>query len=208
MHKFTTLLAALALTACSINIDSQYGLRLERRIHTPQSDAPEHLAPAEVPTEVNPLALEHICDQYPTAPQVDYSLNFRVDESESLPEVQYYTASQFSAYQNLKVTDDLPVMKTEGTPSKPQKWVTAGLKVIATLFLAFATLIAALYGILILALTDWTSTVGSPGGDFIGIGTYGYPSGIFLTLLSVGGVWLGIRLIKEVWRKKAKTNKD
>ena len=31
MHKITSLLAALALTACSVHVDSQYGLRLESR---------------------------------------------------------------------------------------------------------------------------------------------------------------------------------
>ncbi len=42
MHKITTLLAALALTACSVHVDSQYGLRLEpRRIVRPDSDAPK-----------------------------------------------------------------------------------------------------------------------------------------------------------------------
>ncbi len=39
MHKITTLLAALALTACSVNIDSQYGLRLEpRRVVRPEAE--------------------------------------------------------------------------------------------------------------------------------------------------------------------------
>jgi hypothetical protein len=42
MHKITTLLAALALTACSVNIDSQYGLRLEpRRVVRPEAEAPK-----------------------------------------------------------------------------------------------------------------------------------------------------------------------
>ncbi len=203
MHKITSLFAALALTACSINIDAQYGLRLERRIHAPQSDAPEYLAPAEVLTEVTPLAFDLRTEEYPAAQQVPYSLNLQVEQGESLSEFQNHTTPQAIAYQESKIAEDKPKPQSEAKPTQLEKWVTAGLKVIATLFFAFATLIAALYGILILALTDWTSTVGSPGGDFIGIGTYGYPSGIFLTLLSAGGVWLGISHIKEVWRKNS-----
>ena len=42
MHKITSLLAALALTACSVHVDSQYGLRLEpRRVVRPDSEAPK-----------------------------------------------------------------------------------------------------------------------------------------------------------------------
>jgi hypothetical protein len=45
MHKITTLLAALALTACSINVDSQYGIRLEpRRIVRPETEPPQSSA--------------------------------------------------------------------------------------------------------------------------------------------------------------------
>jgi hypothetical protein len=40
MQKITSILAALALTACSVHVDSQYGLRLEpRRIVRPDSEA-------------------------------------------------------------------------------------------------------------------------------------------------------------------------
>ncbi len=204
MHKITTLLAALALTACSVHVDSQYGLRLEsRRVLAPQSEPLEHSAPAEVPTEVTPLAFDLRTEEYPAAQQVPYSLNPQVEQGESLSEVQNQAAPQTIANQASTIAEDKQEPQSEVKPSQLEKWVKVGLKVIATLFLALATLIAALYGILILALTDWTSTVGSPGGDFIGIGTYGYPSGILLTLLSVGGVWLGISLIKEVWRKNS-----
>ncbi len=203
MHKITTLLAALALTACSVHVDSQYGLRLEsRRVLAPQSEPLEHSAPAEVPTEVTPLAFDLRTEEYPAAQQVPYSLNPQVEQGESLSEVQNQAAPQTIANQASTIAEDKQEPQSEVKPSQLEKWVKVGLKVIATLFLAFATLIAALYGILILAITDWTSTVGSPG-DFIGPGTYGYPSGIFLTLLSAGGVWLGISLIKEVWRKNS-----
>ncbi len=57
MHKITTLLAALALTACSVHVDSQYGLRLEpRRVVSPKTEPTSpteaHSAEqAEVPTQ-------------------------------------------------------------------------------------------------------------------------------------------------------------
>ena len=39
MNKITTLLAALVLTACSVHVDSQYGLRLEpRRVVRPEAE--------------------------------------------------------------------------------------------------------------------------------------------------------------------------
>lgn len=39
MQKITSILAALALTACSVHVDSQYGLRLEpRRVVSPKTE--------------------------------------------------------------------------------------------------------------------------------------------------------------------------
>jgi hypothetical protein len=48
MHKITSALAALALTACSVHVDSQYGLRLEpRRVVRPEA---EPASPTEAPS--------------------------------------------------------------------------------------------------------------------------------------------------------------
>jgi hypothetical protein len=59
MHKITSALAALALTACSVHVDSQYGLRLEpRRVVRPEAEpaSPTEAHRAEqaaVPTQDN-----------------------------------------------------------------------------------------------------------------------------------------------------------
>ena len=59
MHKITSALAALALTACSVHVDSQYGLRLEpRRVVRPEAESasPTEAHSAEqaaVPTQDN-----------------------------------------------------------------------------------------------------------------------------------------------------------
>jgi hypothetical protein len=58
MHKITTLLAALALTACSINVDSQYGIRLEpRRIVRPEAETPK--SPESACAEEYVASIEH-----------------------------------------------------------------------------------------------------------------------------------------------------
>jgi len=59
MHKITTLLAALALTACSINVDSQYGIRLEpRRIVRPEAETPK--SPESARPEEYVASIEHL----------------------------------------------------------------------------------------------------------------------------------------------------
>ncbi|MGA0110315.1 MAG: hypothetical protein ACO3HG_07585, partial [Schleiferiaceae bacterium] len=46
MQKITTLLAALALTtSCSLQLDSQYGLRWDRRIYAPQGEHTSAITP-------------------------------------------------------------------------------------------------------------------------------------------------------------------
>jgi hypothetical protein len=58
MHKITTLLAALALTACSINVDSQYGIRLEpRRVVRPETETPK--SPESARPEEYVASIEH-----------------------------------------------------------------------------------------------------------------------------------------------------
>jgi hypothetical protein len=57
MHKITSLLAALALTACSVHVDSQYGLRLEpRRVVRPEAEVPKSTESARPDESVASLA--------------------------------------------------------------------------------------------------------------------------------------------------------
>jgi hypothetical protein len=74
------------------------------------------------------------------------------------------------------------------------------LKVLATLILGFVGLVLAFYGLIILLITDWTSTTGSWG--YI-LGTVGWPEGVLTTLITGSGVWLCISLIKKLWTKKS-----
>ncbi len=58
MHKITTLMAALALTtSCSLQLDSQYGLRLEpRRVVRPEAEVPKSTESARPDESVASLA--------------------------------------------------------------------------------------------------------------------------------------------------------
>jgi hypothetical protein len=80
MHKITTLLAALALTACSINVDSQYGIRLEpRRVVRPDTETPK--SPESARAEEHVTSIEHQ-DYVPVEPTAQSESPFEAPTAE------------------------------------------------------------------------------------------------------------------------------
>lgn len=211
MQKITTLIAALALTtSCSLHLDSQYGLRWDRRIYAPQSEHTAALAPeaasanAVASVEVKgatmvPLSAESFTvptDQLPTYDPLE------ITESTSIPEAPHTFWAEPEPETRSNTNPESPIDADGQTiKSKLDGTDIIVLKVLATLILGFIGLILAFYGLIILLITDWTSTTGSWG--YI-LGTVGWPEGLLTTLITGSGVWLCISLIKKLWTKKSK----
>jgi hypothetical protein len=80
MHKITSIFAALALTACSINVDSQYGIRLEpRRVVRPDTETPK--SPESARAEEYVTSIEHQ-DYVPAEPTAQSESPFEAPTAE------------------------------------------------------------------------------------------------------------------------------
>jgi hypothetical protein len=212
MKHYTLFLAiaALAATSCSLQLDSQYGLRWERRIYAPQSEpivpsAPEAASANEVASaEVKSAPMAAMSAEsftVPTDQRPTYD-PLEITESTSIPEAPH-TSWATPEPETRSNTDPASPIDADGQTIKSKLDGTdiIVLKVLATLILGFVGLVLAFYGLIILLTTDWTSTRGSDG--YI-LGTVGWPQGILTTLITGSGVWLCISLIKKLWTKKSK----
>ncbi|MEY2971955.1 MAG: hypothetical protein RL738_796, partial [Bacteroidota bacterium] len=211
MQKITTLLAALALTtSCSLQLDSQYGLRWDRRIYAPQSEHTSAITPevasanAVAAVDVKGATMAPLSAESFTVPtdQLRTYDPLEITESTSIPEAPqtFWAAPESETRPNTNpespIDAEVPTIK-----SKLDGTDIIVLKVLATLILGFVGLVLAFYGLIILLITDWTSTTGSWG--YI-LGTVGWPEGLLTTLITGSGVWLCISLIKKLWTKKSK----
>jgi hypothetical protein len=211
MHKITTLLAALALTACSVHVDSQYGLRLEsRRVLAPQSEHTGALTPEIAPAnetasvEVKSAPMAAWSTESFTAPTDQLPTNdpLEIVEPTSIPEApQTSLVAPEPETRSKTVPESLIDADGQTIKSKLDGTDIIVLKVLATLILGFVGLVLAFYGLITLLITDWTSTTGADGYF---LGTVGWPHGLLTTLITGSGIWLCISLIKKLWTKKSK----
>ncbi len=209
-HTLFLAIAALAATSCSLQLDSQYGLRWERRIYAPQSEpivpsAPETASTNEVASaEVKSAPMTAMSAESFTVPtdQLPTFGPLEITESTSIPEAPHTswatpepeTHSNTESAPRIADLEHVIQSKLDGTD-------IIVLKVLATLILGFVGLVLAFYGLITLLITDWTSTTGTDG--YI-LGTVGWPQGVLTTLITGSGIWLCISLIKKLWTKKSK----
>lgn len=203
-------IATLAATSCSVQLDSQYGLRWDRRIYAPHSEPADEPTP-EVATaneaasvEVKSAAIALLSAESFTVPtdQLPTYDPLEITESTSIPEAPhtYWAAPVPETHSN---TNPESPIDADGQTIKSKLDGTdiIVLKVLATLILVFVGLVLAFYGLISLLITDWTSTTATDGYF---LGTIGWPQGLLTTLITGSGIWLCISLIKKLWTKKSK----
>lgn len=200
MQKITTLLAALALTtSCSLQLDSQYGLRWDRRVLAPK----DQTAYTERQSNVDPPAQAEVNSQ--SQIQSGLTLAGPQDENYSL---QYTTSADFGAtspseHEELLIDSapvpaaheiaDRDVVPTENTPSA-EPGTTSG-QIVGLVFLMFLLFVTALISTLFtfIAFAWWI-----PYGDL------GIFSGILPILITIASIVGFVKLGKKVEALKKK----
>ncbi len=204
MHKITTLLAALALTtSCSLQLDSQYGLRWDRRVLAPK-DLSEHAeshstvvpsVQAEVIpqsqiqsglTLASPLDGNYSQEHYIS---VDLDATPTSEQVEPLQESSPVPAAHENADQNFVATKNTPSAEP-GTTSD---------QIVGLGFLMFLLFVTALISTLFtfIAFAWWI-----PYGDL------GIFSGILPLLITIASIVGFVKLGKKVEALKQKSRAE
>ncbi len=213
--KRTTLLlilAALTASSCSLERNSQYGLRWDRRIYAPQRAANEIKVP-EYGTEAYPTVRAESASAsveaaaFSVNPEVE-ALQVATIGPETQPDaVPAHMADAELTLDNFRKSEaDVAPIADEALPIHPfaKKVGVFLLKSLLTLALVAAGLLLGLYTLIFIWLTDWTSwaTVSGSGG-WINLPSLGIPHGVLLILLSGGGVALCVVLVGRLWTSKS-----
>ncbi len=215
--RHTTLLltvAALAAASCSIQLDSQYGLRWDRRVPAQRDD--EYVRPTD-DYEVN--------GNRPTQKEVDYtevnvlSLSqsneeFIQDAEPAVNEQEFHDSPNERIKETVQARLDPDIQKNLTLPQKASDLEpNIGqfiLKSFATIALIGAAGFLLLIGVIVAAFTDWSgnSNGGGSGGGGVGIdlgGDIPLGNGLFGVLVTGLGIFFCFKLIKRIWKKSPRS---
>ncbi len=202
MQKITTLLAALALTAsCSLQLDSQYGLRWDRRVLAPK----DLMAYAERLSNVDPPVQAEVIPQRQIQTDEGLTLAGPHDEIYSL---QYNTSAETDATppsehgEPLHASSPVPAahenvdqdfVQTENNPSADPG--TTSDQIVGLGFLMFLLFVTALISALLtfIAFAWWIPQLGNS-----------VFSGILPALITIAAIFGFVKLGKKVEALKQK----
>ena len=200
-HTLFLAIAALAATSCSLQLDSQYGLRWDRRVLAPK----DQTAHAESHSNVAPSVQAEVIPQRQIQTSEGLTLAGPQGENYSL---QYTTPADFGAtspseHEELLIESapvpaahenaDRDVVPTENTPSA-EPGTTSG-QIVGLIFLMFLLFVTALISTLFtfIAFAWWI-----PEGDL------GIFSGILPLLITIASIVGFVKLGKKVEALKKK----
>lgn len=215
--RHTTLLlalAALAATSCSLQLDSQYGLRWDRRVPVLRND--EDAGSPHV-DDVNP--------QWPTQKETDITEASTLGQSQSNeatihefellePRQDFHVSPREISTEMSQATSEPTIENRLALPQKASDLEpNIGqfiLKSFATIALIGAAGFLLLIGFIVAAFTDWsgTSNGGGSGGGGVGIdlgGDIPLGNGLFGVLVTGLGIFFCIKLIKRIWKKSPRS---
>jgi hypothetical protein len=200
MHKITTLLAALALTtSCSLQLDSQYGIRWDRRVLVPKdqtahAESQSNVAP---PVQAEVIPQRQIQSGLTLAGPHDkiYSQHYidQADWSSTAPLQQEETLQEPATAPTVHQSPDNDIVQSEITPivvSRSTAGQIAGLGFLMVLL--FLTLIISAL-LTLIAFAWWI-----PEGDL------GIFSGILPLLITIASIMGFVKLGKKVEALKKK----
>jgi hypothetical protein len=225
--RHTTLLlalAALAATSCSLQLDSQYGLRWDRRIPTNRNDDFK-IPNSNISLEREPQVVQyeqHATDNelqvgISTIETASYPNTVLNREYEQAPDPLHFVHESLNTnfVDTVKTNSNAPIQAPVQTAQEINGLILNGLipllKVMGTLILVGVAVYLAFIGIIIALFTDWSDwSFGGGGGGGSGVGSIGLPSfgfwdGLFSVLATSFGIWLCIKIIKKMWTKGQKS---
>lgn len=206
MRNVPLFLLALAATSCSLQLDSQYGLRWDRSIPTMKHSENQSQEPltnsdryAEL-DQVKPCTIE-FAPTYNKEPNeiAHYDQTVEVARDENLPNSDIAHQNE-RAYSVSTVRLDTDVQQAS-TPSETTKAYP-----IIFLFKALLTLVLGVFVLILLAFAILVAIIASAGGGGGMFDLWGDGGDPFIFFLLTGlGVWGYILLMKKFWKKSPKS---
>lgn len=199
-------LAALAATSCSLQLDSQYGLRWDRSVPAIRQSQNQSQEPftdtdryAEL-AQVEPYTIE-IAPTYNNEPSAIalYDHMVEVDCEEQLPYSNIANQNhQAYSVDTIKVDTGVPQATISSKSTKADPFII--------LLKALLTLVLGVFVLILVALAVLVAMIGGGGGgggmfDLWGDG--GDP--IIFFLFSGLGIWGYVLLMKKFWKKPSKS---
>jgi hypothetical protein len=206
MRILILFLAALAATSCSLQLDSQYGLRWDRSVPAMRQSENQSLEPltnpdryAE-PAQVEPGTIE-FAPTYNNEPNeiAHYDHLVEIVREEQLP----YSDNSNQNHRTYSV--ETLILDTEVPPASTQTETTKADPIIL-LFKALLTLVLGVFVLMLLAFTILVAIIASAGGGGGMFDLWGDGGDPFIFFLLTGlGVWGYIVLMKKFWKKSPKS---
>ena len=207
--RHTTLLlalAALAATSCSLQLDSQYGLRWDRSVpamshsenqsQEPLTDPDRYIEPAQV--EPGTIEFAPTPNNEPNK-LAQYDHLVEVVREEQLPYTDYSNQNhRLYSVDNVTVATEVQPASTQSETKKADPLIT--------LLKALLTLVLGVFVLILLALAVLVAIIGGGGGgggmfDLWGDGGDPIPVFLFTGLGTLGY----IMLMKKFWKKPSKS---
>ena len=206
MRILIPFLAALAATSCSLQLDSQYGLRWDRSVPAMRQSENQSLEPltnpdryAE-PAQVEPGTIE-FAPTYNNEPNeiAHYDHLVEIVREEQLP----YSDNSNQNHRTYSV--ETSILDTEVPPASTQTETTKADPIIF-LFKALLTLVLGVFVLMLLAFAILVAIIASAGGGGGMFDLWGDGGDPFIFFLLTGlGVWGYILLMKKFWKKSPKS---
>ena len=211
MRHITLLLAfaALAANSCSLQLDSQYGLRWDRSVPAMRHSENQSQEPLTDPDRyVKPAQFEHSTIEFAPTPNnepieiAQYDQMVEVVREEQLPYTDYSNQNH-RPYSVDTATED-----TEVQPTSTQSEIKKADPLIVILK-ALLTLALGVFVLILLAFSVLVAIIGGGGG---GGGMFSPWAGadpiidpIIYFLFTGLGIWGYIMLMKKFWKKPSKS---
>lgn len=208
MRNITLLLAfaALAATSCSLQLDSQYGLRWDRSVpamrhsenqsQEPFTDPDQYVETAQV--EPSTIEFAPTTNNEPNK-LAQYDQMVEVVREEQLP----YTDNSNQNHRPYSV--DNVTVATEVQPASTQS-ETKKADPLTTLLKALLTLVLGVFVLILLALAVLVAMIGGGGGGGGMFDLWGDGGDPIIFFLFTGlGIWGYIVLMKKFWKKPSKS---
>lgn len=208
MRHITLLLAfaALAATSCSLQLDSQYGLRWDRSVpamrhsenqsQEPFTDPDRYVEPAQVePSTIEFAAMPN----NETIEIAQYDQMVEVAREEPLPYTDY------SNQNHRPYSVDTVTVDSEVQPASTQT-ETKQADPLIILLKALLTLVLGVFVLILLALAVLVAMIGGGGGGGGMFDLWGDGGDPVIFFLFTGlGIWGYIVLMKKFWKKPSKS---
>ena len=208
MRNFTLLLAfaALAATSCSLQLDSQYGLRWDRSVPAMRHSENQSQEPFTDPDRyVEPAQVEPSTTEFAPTPNKEPNKLAQYDQMVEIAREEQLPYTDYSNQNHRPYSVDTVTVDTEVQPASTQSQ-TKKADPLSILLKALLTLVLGVFVLVLLALAVLVAMIGGGGGGGGMFDLWGDGGDPIIFFLFTGlGIWGYIVLMKKFWKKPSKS---